>query len=355
MFNRASFASCIGADVDDSSIKLVEISLIQQRYRVENYVIVEKSAWPEHFIAAVYFSAQAVQKTLMMVPDSVVLTQTIMVSASLSAQERKAHVLLTMEKLAACSTQALQKNYHIDFQIMGIFGESPKNNDMLEILCAAVPHQTLAVMVQVFHNTTLHVSAIYLASQITMPLDIENTLEINHRRIHLAQWQKDAPLLKKACALAIQGLRREPPAVLNFLSQKTKAPNPSKIIIIIMSIVFATIYYYLYSSQPKPQPILEPVILPPPVSVLLPTPTMKPSLPAIPLYTETLNHFTLAGSIQQGNIVLGFVSVASVGLSENYRVVMGDSIGKERAQIIEISAHRIIAVAIQPERRYVIE
>lgn len=326
LFKLTSY--CIGADVDETHIKLVELSYRSGRYHVENYAIFSRhSDWAIQWAAAGFFS----KNMIVSASNTQVITQNITLSAKFSKQEQATFLVLEMEKLALLPAD----NLAIAFQITSA---SPTH---LNVFCAAIRQETVNKLLALFQMIDCPVNAVDLnekAIERIRQYGGPEALEIhqNQRSIEwIEQWKKDTPTLTTAIGLAMHPQDNQ---AFNFLSwsmftQKKQKNMPWIISSIIISFCFIAFLFFGFNSEKSIQ--IAPINTP----KIIKKPLIQNILTQYGFQQISIVHLKYVGFLENNQHRAGLIQTPD---NHIYTVFIGDEIGKEKAVITQLSDKAII-------------
>lgn len=333
MFNLANLArrlycrSFIGADIDASHLRFVEISHKKEQYQIEKYAIyANRPEWKIQFAAEVFHT----KKIILTVSENQILTKKIILSATLSEKEKEEYLLLAMEKHALCSSAEL---------CMDFFVVNTLENNQQEIFCAAVRKQTIDSLLNIFHETGLHVYKITTSIEDKQAMSFSPLLEkIKQGEIV----EKDALPFYKASESAMSGFDAHS---LNFLPWRAKKRQQIKIklgiaVFLLICLVSLLTFFGLQKNSIKKEPLKQTPIIKPVEKLSLPKETS--------LINTSLYHIKMIGYLQQNKKVWGLVKIPN---GKMYHVTTGEKIGREQAKIIHIFPHYLVVQSTQSSLR----
>lgn len=318
----------IGADVDDTHIKLVELSYRSGHYHIENYAIfLRHSDWAIQWAATGFVSKNIIAS----VSNAQVITHNITLSTKLSEQEQATFLALEMEKLALLPANDLA----LAFQKLS------SSSTHLNVFCAAIRQETLTKVFALFQTIDGHVSAIDLNEKAEKRvqeyggIDALAITENQHSSEWIEQWEKDAPTLTTAIGLAMHSHDHH---ALNFLSwqkmEQKKRNNIQRIIsyVIAGSCLIVSLFLWL-----KPESSIQntAVIIPPIMKKI----SIKKALPESGFQQVSLSRLKYVGFLENSQHRTGLLQTPDGHI---YYVFIGDELGKERAVITQLSDKAII-------------
>ena len=161
--------SLIGLDISSTSVKLLELSLQGDRYRVESYGVepLPQNAVVEKNIADVEGVGEAISRLVsrarpqgknaaVAVAGSAVITKTIEMDADLSDDERESQIRLEADQYIPYPLDEI----NLDFEVVG---PSPVNPERVSVLLAASRTE----------NIELRVDALIIANLVAKVVDVE--------------------------------------------------------------------------------------------------------------------------------------------------------------------------------------
>ena len=162
-------ASLLGLDISSTSVKLLELSVQGDRYRVESYGVepLPQNAVVEKNIADVEGVGEAVSRLLarakpqsrnaaVAVAGSAVITKTIEMDADLSDDERESQIRLEADQYIPYPLDEI----NLDFEVVG---PSPANPERVSVLLAASRTE----------NIELRVDSLIIAGLTAKVVDVE--------------------------------------------------------------------------------------------------------------------------------------------------------------------------------------
>jgi len=168
LFNKTA-ATLIGLDISSTSVKLLELGLSGDRYRVESYAVVPlpENAVEEKNIADVEAVGGAIKRAVtragtrtrqaaVAVAGSAVITKIISMPASLSDDDMADQIQLEADQYIPYPMEEV----NLDFEVLG---PSEKNEEMVNVLLAASRSE----------NVDIRVAALEVGGLIAKVVDVE--------------------------------------------------------------------------------------------------------------------------------------------------------------------------------------
>lgn len=158
--------SLLGIDISSTSVKLIELSRNNGRYRVESYAVeplppnavVEKNINETNAVGEVIRKVVAKSRTnsrtaAVAVAGSSVITKTIQMSAGMKERELEASISLEADQYIPYPLDEVS----IDFEVLG---PSPNNPDQVDVLLAACRRETVEAREEVLQIAGLKASVV---------------------------------------------------------------------------------------------------------------------------------------------------------------------------------------------------
>lgn len=298
----------IGADIQDASIRLIEVSKHKKHCQFHHYFTGSSEA-------LFAFSSFKTKNVVLAIPDTQILTKKIVIGTKLSLKEKREYLAFEMEKLALCS----RKELFFDFRVLKKLG-----NHREEVLCATVRREIMDSYRNIFKNSSLKIKKILMNSEVEYDASLE---------VFPDGYQK-------AGAVAISGFKSE---AFNFIPIDKKGNKSSnfKLIVLIFLMVINVFLFFHFNHRtiikPKRQKVINKISAP---SVEYGT-TLKDA---------SIDQLKMLGKIKTEGLMWGIIQSPDGAISH---IKKGEKIGFEQARVVEILPNKVIL--LNHKRRYVIE